>query len=281
MGKRILFTLILMMIIFSIFAAPDVSRKIIDSKNNFPAFSQIKQIKSSSAFFEYLKDFVSWKHWRYWLGLVVSIFIWFVFIMVNGSFQELFSAETQKKFVAKEGRYYLFWLGYSFIITLIFSFGYNYLLEFVTNLRLLAIPQGEHWLIWILWGGLLLLSLGAVWALIREIVIFKLKALYTIPYQILHGVIGMVLVFFLTTAVIYFIIGVGIVLGIIIIVGAGLTILFFFLKQKPTYSSSELASEDPNKAINEQNKKRNEDQKRWKDQQEKFNREQMKKTRGW
>ena len=284
--KKIMLITILLMISLSLFAEFESIRQIFTIQTELSTFSQIKEVHNVPQFFEYLKNFVSWKHWRFWVGLLSAIVLWIVFIVVNGSFQELFNKDTQGDFVAKEGRYYLFWLGYSFIITIIFTFWYDYLIAFFSNINLLQIPYGQHWVIWTLWSGLVLLSLGAVWAILREIFVFKLVALYTIIYQILHGIIASILVFFVTLAITYFIIGVGIVLGVIIVAFVGISVLVSMLKgmNAPRTGSSYASDDDYDKALKKSNaneKRRRDDDRRWKEQQEKFNRDQMKKSRGW
>ena len=249
-------------------------------EKKFATYSEIEEIRSLPDLIQYMKDFVSWKHWRYWLGLVISIISFLIIIFADGMAHEMFPEKIKKKLSEKDSIYNFFWVGYSFLIAVFFTFGYQYVFKFFSEANLLTIPKGEHWISWVLWTGLVLLTLGAVWALIRELIVFKFLALFTILHQIISGLAGMIAIFFLTTAVTYFIIAIGIILGVILVIALGLVILFFLLFGDGT-SSSPADSNNRVKVQNREQKKRNEDYRRWKEKQEKYNREQLKKTRGW
>lgn len=247
------------------------------------SYAEISKISSLPALFDYLNRLISWKHWRYWVALVGTILLWLIFTILYGTSQDLFSQATKEKLIKREGNYYLFWVGYSFVIALFFTFGYEHVVSFFSKSELLwALPENAHWTHWVLWSGLALLSAGAIWAFFREIVVFKLMALYTIPYQILHGAIAMLAMFFFTTAVTYFIAGIGIIVGTIIVVVLGLAILFFVL-QTAGEAASNVASggSGSQHTDNSSQKRSNEAYKREKERLEKFNRKSLEETRGW
>ncbi len=283
--KKTVLTFILTLILLSLFAAPEAVKDSAAKSSKYATFSDMKQITGVISLFEYLKEFVSWKHWRYWLGLVITIIVWFSFSMIHGTVIELFPEETKEKIVKREGLYYIFWICYTFVIALFFSFGYKHLINFATDFSLLSIPKGQHWISWVLWIGLVFLSVSAIWAVIRELIVFKHIALYTIPYQVVHGLIAIPLIFMATTAVTYFVIAVGLILGGIIVFVVGISVIAFLIKiSDGPLSSSPKDDDEYNKKVkqmNADNKRRNEEYNRKKDRMEKFNREKMKEHRGW
>lgn len=282
--KKLVIILVLLVTIFACFAENSLVQKVVESQKEFPTFTQVLQISNISQLLDYLQDFVSWKHWRFWVSVVVMIVVWFSFIMIDGLFRELFPKATQEKFSEKENWYHLFWIIFSFIIAILFTFWYDRMYYFFSNINLLELPINQHWVTWVLWSCLNFLILSAVWAIIREFVVFKLVALYTIPYQITHAIIGIVLAFLFTTAVTYLLVGLGIVLGIIAAFVIALMVLTFLIKASdgPSYSSSSSSSRDSaSQKITNDSRRRAEEHTRWKEKQERFNREQMKKTRGW
>ncbi len=283
--KKTVLTLVLSLILLSLFALPEEVKDSTAKSSKYATFSDMKQITGVVSLYEFLKEFVSWKNWRYWIAVIITSIVWFVFSLVHGTVIELFPEETKEKIVKREGLYYIFWIGYTFIIALFFSFGYKHLINFASDFSLLSIPRGQHWISWVLWSGLVFLCVSAVWAVIRELIVFKHIALYTIPYQIIHGLVAMPLIFIATTAVTYFAIAVGLVLGGIIILVVGLTIITFILKSTDgPLSGSPTDDDDYNrkvKQMNAESKRRNEEYNRKRDRAEKFNREKMKEHRGW
>ena len=268
------------------FAENSLVQKVLESQDAFPTFTQITQVSNISQLFDYLQDFISWKHWRFWASVVGMIIVWMIFIMIDGYFREIFSKTAQDKFKDKENIYYIFWIIFAAIVAILFTFWYDRMSYSFGNLNLLELPLDQHWVSWVIWSCLNFLILSAVWALIREIIVFKLYALYTIPYQITHGVIGLVLAFFFTTAASYLLAGLGIVLGIIGAFVIALMILTFLIKasNEPSSSSSSSSSSSYNDAsqkITNDSKKRADEQRRKSERLEKFNRDQLKKTRGW
>lgn len=284
--KKLLLILILLAAIMGCFAENSLVQKVLESQDAFPTFTQITQVSNISQLFDYLQDFISWKHWRFWASVVGMIIVWMIFIMIDGYFREIFSKTAQDKFKDKENIYYIFWIIFAAIVAILFTFWYDRMSYSFGNLNLLELPLDQHWVSWVIWSCLNFLILSAVWALIREIIVFKLYALYTIPYQITHGVIGLVLAFFFTTAASYLLAGLGIVLGIIGAFVIALMILTFLIKasNEPSSSSSSSSSSSYNDAsqkITNDSKKRADEQRRKSERLEKFNRDQLKKTRGW
>ncbi len=282
--KKFIIILVLLVSIFACFAENSLVHKLVESQKDFPTFTQVLRISNINQLFDYLQDFVSWKHWRFWVSVVAMIIIWFAFIMIEGSIREAFPKAIEDKLKDKENWYHLFWIIFSFIVAILFTFWYDRLYYFFGNFNLMELPLNQHWVTWLLWSCLNFLILSAIWAIIREVIVFKLMALYTIPYQIIHAIIGIVLAFLFTTAVTYLLVGLGIVLGIIAAFVIGLMVLTFLIKASDGPSSSSASATSSNSAsqkITNDSRRRAEEQTRWKEKQERYNREQMKKTRGW
>ena len=286
--KKLILVLMLIMMCFSIFALDKTDSSPEKAKNHFASFKDIKSINNLQSMITFMKNFISWKHWRFWVSVVISIILWITFILVDGAVRTIFSEETQDKFVKKEGNFNIFMIIYSFIIAVFFTFSYQHVLNFFSAESIYAVPKGQHWVIWTLWAGLVVLSLAAVWSVIREFIVFKLAGLYTNVYQIIHGLIGMIAIFFLTVALTYLIVAAGLILGTVIAIIAGVSILVYIIKLSNEPSSSYGKKLSPNEKYNEAVRKIDENQKRINEQnrrdserREKMNRESLKNLRGW
>ncbi len=281
--KKILLILIILIVAITSFAENSLIQRVIESQNNFPTFSQLTQVSNINQLFDYLRDFISWKHWRFWVTVVASVFLWLAFMMIDGLFREIFSKDIQKKLSDKENWYHLYWIIFSVVLAIFFTFWYDSFYQFFADINLLSLPLEQDWLYWTLWSAFNLLVIAGIWAIVREFIVFRLVALYSIIYQVLHAITGSILAFFCATAVAYFLIGLGLVLAIIGAVVIALMVLTFIIKASdgPSSSSSSSSRDSASQKITNDSRRRAEEHKRWQEKQEKFNREQMKKSRGW
>lgn len=250
-----------------------------EKKNSYATFSDLQNIQKIPDLITFLKEFISWKHWRYWLSLVAMAIIWFISILALPEPSRIFSKKNAERFREKENVVYaIMWVIYAALLAIFFTFAYDHLQNFLRDVKLLALPSGQHWIHWVLWSGLVILAIGAVVDILYNLIVFRLAAFYVLFSHVVQGVLSMVLVFLFTTLLTYMIIGIGIVIGTILAVIIGVSVIFAVLKGAGESLTSAgggySGSSGSQRSINEKERRARENR-------ENFNRRSLENTRGW
>lgn len=281
--RKTLLILIMFMISISLFAVVQEGNVISNTSQNQATFSQIGEIANIAQFFEYLDNFISWRNWRFWVSWLVSIALWPIFMLLHFTIIKIFPDSISEKMEEREGIYFFIWPIFALLNAIFYTFSQSKVLEFYQNLNMLSVASYQNITEWVLWGGIVILLLASFYLLIREILVFKLAAIYTIPFQLLQGLILVPLTFLSATMLGYALIAIGKFIASVIWTIVGIVIFFIVItgKSPSGTSSRSSSSSSSNSEANETQRRINEASRREAEQREKFNREGLKKTRGW